>query len=138
MYRQYDRRYVNEYADILHASGKLLITHWCGMLSGFAEDFAEARQDGISDVTPPPTGDLDVIEARRTWGRRFVMMGGIDPTLFAQGTPRQMEVYVTDLLEGMAPDRRGFILGSGDAVPYGTPPDNLRAAAEAAARFPVS
>ncbi|GAG44558.1 unnamed protein product, partial [marine sediment metagenome] len=28
-------------------------------------------------------------------------------------------------------------LGSGDAVPYGTPPENVRAAADAAARFPV-
>jgi uroporphyrinogen-III decarboxylase len=138
MYRRYDRRYVNEYADILHASGKLLLTHWCGKLSGFAEDLAEARQDGISDVTPHPTGDLDISGARRTWGKRFVMMGGIDPTTFAQGTAGEMETCVSDLLEGMGPDRRGFILGSGDAVPYGTPPENLRAAAEAAARFTVS
>jgi len=138
MYRRYDRRYVNEYADILHASGKLLLTHWCGKLSGFGEDVAEARQDGISDVTPHPTGDLDIIEARRTWAKRFVVMGGIDPTLFAQGTPQQMDAYVTDLLERMGPDRRGFILGSGDAVPYGTPPENLHAAADAAARFPVN
>jgi len=138
MYRRYDRRYVNEYADILHASGKLLLTHWCGKLSGFGEDVAEARQDGISDVTPPPTGDLDIIEARRTWAKRFVMMGGIDPTLFAQGTPQQMDAYVTDLLERMGPDRRGFVLGSGDAVPYGTPPENLHAAADAAVRCPVN
>jgi uroporphyrinogen-III decarboxylase len=138
MYRRYDRRYVNEYADIVHASGKLLLTHWCGKLSGFGEDVAEARQDGISDVTPPPTGDLDIIEARRSWAKRFVMMGGIDPTLFAQGTPQQMDAYVTDLLERMGPDRRAFVLGSGDAVPYGTPPENLHAAADAAARFPVN
>ena len=137
MYRRFDRPYVNEYADILHASGKMLITHWCGKLTGFAEDFAEARQDGISDVTPPPTGDLDIVEVRRTWAKRFVLMGGIDPTLFALGTPQQMEAYVTDLLERMGPDRRGFILGSGAAVPFGTPPENLHAAAEAAARFPV-
>jgi uroporphyrinogen-III decarboxylase len=64
-------------------------------------------------------------------------MGGIDPTLFAQGAPQEMEAYVTDLLERMGPDRRGFILGSGDAVPYGTPPANLHAAADAASRFPV-
>ena len=138
MYRRHDRRYVNEYADILHAGGKLLLTHWCGKLTGFAEEFAEARHDGISDVTPPPTGDLDIVEARRTWAQRFVIMGGIDPTLFARGTPQQTEAYVTDLLERMGPDRRGFILGSGDAVPYGTPPENIRAAAEAAARFPVT
>ncbi len=138
MYRRYDRRYVNEYADIMHANGKLLITHWCGKLTGFAQDVSEARQDGISDVTPCPTGDLDIVEARRTWAKRFILTGGIDPTLFAQGTPTQMEAYVTDLLERMGPDRRGFILGSGDAVPYDTVHENLYAAAAAAARFAVN
>ena len=138
MYRRYDRRYVNEYADILHASGKLLLTHWCGKLTGFAQDLAEARQDGISDVTPCPTGDLDIVEARRTWAKRFILTGGIDPTLFARGTPTQMEAYVTDLLERMGPDRRGFILGSGDAVPYDTVHENLHAAASTAAHFPVN
>ena len=137
MYRRYDRRYVNEYAEVLQAAGKKLITHWCGKLTGFAEDFAEARQDGISDVTPAPTGDLDIVEARRTWAGRFVLTGGIDPTLFARGTAQDVDAYVTDLLERMGPDRRGFILGSGDAVPYGTPPDNILAAAAAAERFPV-
>lgn len=137
MYRQYDRRYVNEYADILHKAGKKLLTHWCGRLTAFIDDFAEARQDGISDITPMPTGDLDIVEARKTWGRRFVMMGGIDPTLFARGTPEQMEAYVEDMLERMGDARRGFILGSGDAVPFGTPPENVKAAARAAARFAV-
>jgi hypothetical protein len=137
MYRRYDRRYVNEYADILHNAGKLLITHWCGKLSGFSEDVPEGRQDGISDVTPSPTGDLDIIGARRTWCKRFVMVGGIDPTLFVQGSSQGMDAYVTDLLERLEPDRRGFILGSGDTVPFGTPPAILHAAADAAARFPV-
>jgi uroporphyrinogen-III decarboxylase len=137
MYRRYDRRYVNEYADILHNAGKLLITHWCGKLSGFSEDVPEGRQDGISDVTPSPTGDLDIIGARRTWCKRFVMVGGIDPTLFIQGSSQGMDAYVTDLLERLEPDRRGFILGSGDTVPFGTPPAILHAAADAAARFPV-
>lgn len=137
MYRRYDRRYVNEYADILHAAGKMLITHWCGRLTGFAEDLAEARHDGISDVTPPPTGDMDIVAARKSWASPFVVIGGIDPTLFARGTPAQVEAYVEDLLTRMEPDRRGFILGSGDAVPFGAPPENVRAAARAAARVPV-
>lgn len=137
MYRRYDRHYVNEYADILHASGKILFTHWCGKLTGFADDFGEARQDGISDVTPSPTGDMDIVEARRTWAKQFLLIGGIDPTLFALGTSDEVDAYVTDLLERMGPDRRGFVLGSGDAVPFGTPPANLYAASSAAARFSV-
>ena len=138
MYRRYDRPYVNAYADVLHAAGKKLITHWCGKLNGFAGEFAQARHDGISDVTPPPTGDVDIVQARKTWAAPFIMMGGIDPNLFATGTTAEMEEYVEDLLSRMGPDRRGFILGSGDAVPFGTPPDNVRAAAATAARFPVS
>jgi uroporphyrinogen-III decarboxylase len=138
MYRRFDRPYVNAFADILHAAGKKLVTHWCGRLSGFAGDFQEARQDGISDVTPPPTGDMDIVEARRSWARHFVVLGGIDPNLFATGTTQKMEGYVEDLLGRMQPDRRGFILGSGDAVPLGTPPENIEAAERAAARFPVT
>ena len=137
MYRRFDRRYMNAYADIVQPAGKLLITHWCGKLTGFAEDLAEARHDGISDVTPPPTGDMDIVDARRTWARHFVVMGGIDPTLFSGGTVEEVEAFVEDLLGRMEPDRRGFILGSGDAVPFGTPPENVVAAAKAAARFRV-
>jgi uroporphyrinogen-III decarboxylase len=80
---------------------------------------------------------LDIIGARRTWCSRFVLVGGIDPTLFTQGTAEEMDAYVDDLLERMGPDRRGFILGSGDTVPYGTSPAVLHTAADAAARFPV-
>jgi uroporphyrinogen-III decarboxylase len=137
MYRRFDRRYVNEYADILQPTGKKLVTHWCGKLTGFAEDMAEARQDGISDVTPEPTGDMDIVEARKSWAKHFVVMGGIDPTLFSSGTAAEVEAYVEGLLGAMTPDRRGFVLGSGDAVPFGTPPENVKAAARAAARFPV-
>ena len=138
MYRRYDRRYTNEYAAAIHAAGdKKLITHWCGRLNAFADDFAEAQHDGICDVTPLPTGDMDMVEARKTWAKKFLVIGGIDPTLFARGTAAEVEAYVEDILGRMEPDRRGFLLGSGDAVPFGTPPENVQAATAAAARFPV-
>ena len=136
MYRRYDRRFVNEYAAALREAGdKKLLTHWCGRLTAFAADFAEAKHAGMSDVTPLPTGDMDIVEARKTWAKQFLVMGGIDPTLFARGTAADVDAYVDDLLSRMAPDRRGFILGSGDAVPFGTPPENVRAATAAANRF---
>ena len=87
-------------------------------------------------MTPLPTGDADIPEARKTWAKKFIVMGGIDPTVFARGTVAEMEAYVEDLLTRMGPDRRGFILGSGDAVPFGTAPENVQAAAAVAARFP--
>jgi uroporphyrinogen-III decarboxylase len=113
------------------------MTHWCGRLNAFADDFAEAHHAGMSDVAPLPTGDMDIAEARKTWAKKFIVMGGIDPTLFARGTAAEVDAYVDGLLSRMEPDRRGFILGSGDAVPFGTPPENVRAATAAAARFRV-
>jgi len=138
MYRRYDRRFVNEYAAALREAGdKKLMTHWCGRLNAFADDFAEAHHAGMSDVAPLPTGDMDIVEARKTWAKKFIVMGGIDPTLFARGTATEVDAYVDGLLSRMEPDRRGFILGSGDAVPFGTPPENVRAATAAAARYRV-
>ena len=139
MYRRYDRRFVNEYQAALREGGgdKKLMTHWCGRLTAFADDFSEAHHAGMSDVTPLPTGDMDIVEARKTWAKQFIVMGGIDPTLFARGTTADVDSYVDTLLTRMEPDRRGFILGSGDAVPFGTPPENVRAAAAVAARFRV-
>ncbi len=138
MYRRYDQRFVNEYQAVLSDAGdKKLMTHWCGRLTAFANDFGGAHHAGISDVTPLPTGDMDIVEARKTWAKQFIVMGGIDPTLFARGTPAELDSYVDSLLSRMEPDRRGFILGSGDAVPFGTPPENVRAAAAAAMRFSV-
>jgi len=136
-YRRYDRRYVNDYADIVHAAGKKLYTHWCGRLTALAADFDEARHDGIWEITPLPTGDADIPEARRTWAKHFTLKGGIDPTLFSGGTPAEMEAYVEELLTQMQPDLRGFILGSGDATPYGTPPESVLAAKAVAERFAV-
>jgi uroporphyrinogen-III decarboxylase len=136
MYRRYDRRFANAYQAALGPEKKLM-THWCGRLTAFADDFAEARHAGMSDVTPLPTGDMDIVGARKSWAKQFIVMGGIDPTLFARGTADDLDSYVESLLTRMEPDRRGFILGSGDAVPFGTPPDNVRAAATAATRFRV-
>lgn len=45
-------------------------------------------------------------------------------------TPEQMEEHVASLLHEIAPDT-GFILDSGDAVPFGTPIANLRAISRA-------
>lgn len=124
IYRSYEMSQINDYADIIHEAGKIFITHMCGKLKKLALLIGEGREDGISEITPPPTGDLDIARARKIWKNK-VIIGGLDPTVLSNFSVREIEDHVKHLLLEMSPDS-SFILGSGDAVPSGTPIENLR------------
>jgi uroporphyrinogen-III decarboxylase len=137
-YVRFDREHCNDYADICHDAGKIYLTHMCGRLRGFAEPFAEVRQDGFIDVAPSPTGDVRFGEAKRTWARDRVLAGGIDATAFTSLSPEGIHRYVWDLLDEVrteAGDLHKFILGSGDALPKGTPMPVLHAVSQAVRDF---
>lgn len=129
MYVDYTMPCIDEYADIMHKAGKLFIAHMCGKLSGFVEEIGKGRMDGIDSVCPPTTGDLCSWDARQAWGEEKVVIGGIEPPALARMSVEECLSYVAEIIERM-PFAAGFILSSGDAVPYGTPMDNLKAIAE--------
>lgn len=129
MFVQYSVPVIDEYAKILQDSGKVFITHMCGKLSAFAEEIGRGRQNGIDSVCPPTTGDLSIWEARRIWGPDKVILGGIEPPALARMTKAEVVRTVAEILEKL-PERRGIILSTGDAVPYGTPIENLKVIAE--------
>lgn len=129
IYKNYCLNQINEYTDIAHEAGKIILTHMCGKLDNIMDLISEGKQDGISDVAPPPTGDLNISKALKVWGRSKIVIGGIDATAFTQLSVDDIKEYVKDLLEKINP-ADNFILGSGDAVPYGTPLENLKAVTE--------
>lgn len=124
MFTDYCAPAINDYADILHKSGKLFITHMCGKLNAFKNEIGCGRQDGVDSICPPNTGDLYLWEARKTWGDNKVLIGGIDPPHLSRITPEECEKLVLEINEKLT-DKRGFILSTGDAVPFGTPIENL-------------
>ncbi len=128
MYVNYTMPCVDDYADIMHRSGKLFIAHMCGKLSGFVHEIGKGRMDGIDSVCPPTTGDLCSWDARQAWGEKRVVIGGIEPPALARMNVAECLEYVAEIIERL-PFAAGFILSSGDAVPYGTPMENLMAIA---------
>jgi hypothetical protein len=134
-YRQYSEPYINEYADICHAAGKLFITHMCGKLSAFNAELRRGRQDGFDSLCPPTTGDVWASEARAAWGDNRIIIGGVEPAALAQMDVAQTRAYVTDVLDRM-PTLRSFVLSTGDATPYGAPVENIRAVADVVASYP--
>lgn len=134
MYQKYALEHLNEYADLYHKHKKILLIHACGKLKDLSEAFGRAQFDGVCDIAPPPTGDLTLYEAKKVWGDRKVTMGGIDATEFIRMSPDTIKAHVHTILEQVS-RFRGVILGSGDAVPYGTPIENLIAVTEAVNEF---
>jgi uroporphyrinogen-III decarboxylase len=134
-YRQYSESYINEYADICHSANKQFITHMCGKLSAFTPELRQGRQDGFDSLCPPTTGDIWASQARTAWGRDKVIIGGVEPAALARMDVPETRAYVTRVLDEM-PTLRRFVLSTGDATPYGTPVENLRAVADVVAHYP--
>lgn len=124
MFTDYSMPAFNDYADLLHGAGKLFITHMCGKLTGFAHEIGQGRQDGIDSVCPPNTGDLCPWDARRIWGSRKVVVGGIDPPALSRMTTEESVDTAIEICKKVE-NKNGYILSTGDAVPYGTPVQNL-------------
>jgi len=134
MFPEYVLGYLNDYADIFHRSGKWLFVHMCGKLRSIVNEVGQGEYDGVVDIAPPPTGDLDLAEVKEFLGERMVVMGGIDATTFASLKPEAMKEHVWILLDRL-PSIEGVILGSGDAVPKGTPLESLKAITEAVKEY---
>lgn len=130
MYEKYNEKQIGDYTEILHRSGKLLLAHMCGTLKGLEKQLARTHLDGIVDIAPKPTGDISLLEAARLWAPDKIVMGGIDATAFTGLTPTAMEAHAAAILDEVA-GLRGVFLGSGDAIPKGTRPENLMAVSRA-------
>lgn len=126
VYRKYVQPCAEEYARILRAQGKIYLLHMCGKLRGLKREIGRTEVDGIDSVSPPPTGDLPVWEAREAWGPEKIIIGGIPANVFVEGDEEQMVAYARNILQRMAGDKR-FILSSADATPYGARVESMRA-----------
>jgi hypothetical protein len=124
IFRQYCLPYLNEYADILHSTGKIFLVHMCGKLEAFAEDLDGARFDGIADISPQPTGDFGLDEAALRLGDK-VLIGGIDANSFIEPDMLLLEQQIVALIERIKP-YPGVLLGSADTAPRGTPLQNFQ------------
>jgi uroporphyrinogen-III decarboxylase len=137
MFPEFVLENLNDYAEVFHGSRKWLFVHMCGKLKAIVDGVSKGKYDGVVDMAPHPTGDLDLAEAKELLGERMVLMGGIDATTFATLDPEAMKEHVWNLLDRL-PSFEGVILGSGDAVPKDTPLETLQAVTEAVKEYSVA
>jgi uroporphyrinogen decarboxylase len=110
--------------EISHANGKPVLLHSCGRLDvvmdELIDDVGIDARHSFEDVIMP------VWEAKREWGSRLSLLGGVDMDVLARGTEEQVRAYTRRCVEECAPGG-GWALGSGNTVANYVPLANFLA-----------
>lgn len=105
--------------------------HCCGQSKLWIEKgyFNEIGMDLVETMSPPPAGTVDDLKrARSLIDRAIVTRGNIDLGLILNGAPEECANSACEVMEATA----GYphLIGSADAILYGTPTENLAAIRE--------
>ncbi len=122
--REYIFPYQRRIVEIAHRHGKPVLLHSCGKLDAIADDLIDYvgvdAKHSFEDVIQP------VWEAKKTWGQRVALLGGVDMDVLARGTEEDGRRYTRRCIEGCAPGG-GYALGSGNSVANYIPVANFLA-----------
>lgn len=100
-------------ADISHEYGKPFMLHACGNLKDIMDDLIDYV--GIDAKHSFEDAFLPVTEAKRLYGNRIAILGGVDVNVLAMASEEELRNYVRRILDECAPDG-GYALGSGNSV----------------------
>lgn len=116
-YEQYILPEINEWCDILHASGKLYIQHACGQLKDLMDMIASSKIDCLESLSPAPTGNVEILDARKRLPESITVIGGIEPTILLNSSEEELEKLASELLDMMQGYR--YVLANSDSCPPG-------------------
>ena len=119
-------------AKIFHDAGKLYLLHCCGQIDAILEDLIEdVRIDAKHSYEDTI---LPVTEAKRSFGGRIAVLGGIDMDFLCRSTQEQVRERVRETLKVCQPGG-GYCLGTGNTVANFLPVDNYLAMLDEGRRF---
>ena len=119
--RRYFLPWHKRYARLAHERGKRYYLHSCGQVSAIMDDLIEdVKIDGkhsFQDCILP------VAEAKRLYGDRICLLGGVDVDKLTRLDAADLRRYVRTIIETCAPGGR-FAVGSGNSIPSYVPVEN--------------
>jgi len=132
--RKYVFPWQRKIAEAVHAHGKPFLLHSCGNLESVMDDLIDyVGIDGkhsFEDVIMP------VAEAKRRWGDRTAILGGVDVDVLCRATAEEVAARTREILEACMPGG-GYALGSGNTVTNYMPVENYLAMLEEGRRHGV-
>ncbi len=123
------------HVDLVHSYDALYIYYDDGKMRPFVDMYVDAGIDVLMTCSPPPLGDADPAEMKARYGDRVCLMGGIDAVHEVhRSDPARIRSMVKDRLATYMPGG-GYVMDGSNSLVYETPPENVRALAEAGREF---
>ncbi len=130
--RQYVFPVQKKLAEIAHARDLPFMLHSCGNLERILPELIDEigidAKHSFEDVIQPVT------EAKRRWGSRVALLGGVDVDFLCRSTEEEVRAYTRQVIASCAPGG-GFALGTGNTVANYIPVDNYLAMVDEGLRF---
>jgi hypothetical protein len=131
-YTRYIASEIEQWCTLLDKNGMHYIQHACGHLRHLLGPMKASGAAGVESISPPPTGNISIREAREIVGNDFAIIGGIEPTHFLTLPLKKLEPYVEQTIDEL---RGGpFILANSDSCPPGVTVEKFALVAEIARR----
>jgi uroporphyrinogen decarboxylase len=122
--------------EAVHKAGRFFLLHACGNLTEVMDDIIDVGFDGkhsFEDAIMP------VSEAKKRWGSRIALLGGVDVDFLCRASQARIREYVRSVLRQCAPGG-GYALGTGNSVANYIPVANFLTMLEEgwrSGRYPV-
>jgi len=109
--------------------------HMCGKSREALTITAEMGINGFDALECPPTGNVDLAEVKRTFGKSISLRGNVNSIhVMLNGSCKDVKEAVRNCMNAAKADG-GYILGVGDQTPADTPEENLYAFVEASREY---
>ena len=131
-YRKYIASEIRQWCALLRSNGQKYIQHACGHLKDLLPIIADSGIFAVESLSPPPTGNISLKDARTLLGSVGII-GGIEPTKLLWTSESDLPAYAEEVLRdgGGGP----FVLANSDSCPPGVNPEKFRAISRTAAQF---
>jgi len=119
-------------AAVAHEHGKLYFLHCCGNLEAIMDDFIDDVK--IDAKHSFEDAILPVTEAKRLYGDRIALLGGMDVDFLCRSSEEEIRRRVRETLDQCHPGG-GYCLGTGNSVTNYIPVDNYLAMLDEGRRY---
>ena len=128
MHEKYVLPEINEWGDIIHAHGKLLVHHACGHVRDLMPLISREHIDALESLSPPPTGNITLADARKALNFSIAIIGGIEPTVLLGSSMEALEAYVLEALRDTKGTR--YVAANADSCPPGVTEEKFKKIAQ--------
>ena len=118
LFKEHILPWLQRWADMLHARGKIFMSHCDGENAGLLDLLAASGIDVAESVCAPPMVECSLGAMRRAFGGKITIFGGVPSVALLEEsmTEEEFEAHMRGLFAEIAPGDR-FILGVSDMVP---------------------